>query len=218
MLALASRHPSVMGRFGLLVVPLVLAGLLGACESNVATAPRPNLSNAGNGPNGKNAPVRITPESDTLNALYDTLLLAANVDVTWTSLSPTVATVDATGRVVSVGSGLGLIRALGVGGRKADTAEVLVRQLLASVQVTPDSLTLEQGSQDTLTAVAADANGYPIIDAIVTWVSDAIEIATVLEGIVMGVDTGATAVRASVNGVSDTATVRVIAPPANPYP
>jgi hypothetical protein len=127
MLALASRHPSVVGRFGLLLVPLLLSGLLVACETNVATAPRSGLSNAANGPNGKNAPVHVTPESDTLNALYDTLLLAANVDVTWSSLSPTVATVDATGHVVSVGSGVGLIRAVGVGGRKADTAEILVR-------------------------------------------------------------------------------------------
>ena len=140
MLALANRQPSVMGRFGLLVVALLLSGLVGGCESNVATAPRSNLGNASGGPNGKNAPVGVTPETDTLNSLYDTLLLKANVDVTWTSLSPTVATVDATGHVVSVGSGVGLIRALGIGGRKADTAEILVRQLLASVQVTPDSL------------------------------------------------------------------------------
>jgi hypothetical protein len=107
MLALARRHTSVKDRFGLAVVALPSSGLLAACESNVATDPRPTFSNAGNGPNGKNAPVRVTPESDTLDALYDILLLETNVDVTWTSLSPAAATVDATGHVVSVGSGLG---------------------------------------------------------------------------------------------------------------
>jgi uncharacterized protein YjdB len=103
------------------------------------------------------------------------------------SLNPSVATVDASGQVVSLGSGLGRIEALGIGGRKADTAEILVRQLVTAVQVTPDSLDLEQGSVDTLAAVAAvaaDANGYTIADVLVTWVSDLIAIATVSDGII----------------------------------
>jgi hypothetical protein len=213
MLALGIRRTAAMGPFGLLVTPLLLAGLLAGCASSDATAPRPSFS--GNGPNGKNAPVHITPGSDTLDALHDTLLLATNVDVTWTSLTPTVATVDTSGHVVSVGSGFGLIRALSVGGRKADTAEILVRQLVASLQVTPESLAVPQGSSRTLTAVASDANGYPIIDAFVTWVSDLIAVATVSDGVVTGVDTGSTTIRASVDGLSDTARVSVY---LSPYP
>jgi len=38
--------------------------------------------------------------------------------------------------------------------------------------------------------VAADANGFPILGAVVTWVSDAINVATVVHGIVAAVDTG----------------------------
>jgi hypothetical protein len=153
-----------------------------------------------------------------MDALYDTLVLSASVDVTWSSLTPGVATVDASGHVVSVGSGLGLIRALGEGGRKADTAAILVRQLVASVQVTPDSTTVPQESLDTLTAVVTDANGYPIVDALVEWISDLISVATVAGGIVTPGDTGMTTIRANVSGVSDTARVWVIPPIANPYP
>jgi len=129
---------------------------------NDATSPAPNLSNE-NGPKGKNATVRVTPKYDTLNALHETVSLAANVDVTWTSLTPAVTTVDASGHVVAVGSGLGLIQALSVGGQKTDTTEIVVRELVAAMQVTPDALVLSQGSVDTLTAVVSDANGYPII-------------------------------------------------------
>jgi len=93
-----------------------------------------------------------------------------------------------------------------------------VRQLVAAVQVIPDSLDVPRDSVDTLTAVASDANGYPIIGALVTWVSDLLGIATVSDGIVAGVDTGTTTIRATVDGVTGTARVRVVEPPANPYP
>jgi uncharacterized protein YjdB len=217
-------QPSQMARLdrlailALLAVPVLFAVLLLACDGHDATAPGPSLSGAGNGPNGKNATIRVMPGSDTLDALYDTLLLTSNAEVTWSSLTPTVASVDPFGRVVSVGPGAGLIQAFGTGGRKADTAEILVRQLVAAVQVIPDSLDVPRDSVDTLTAVASDANGYPIIGALVTWVSDLLGIATVSDGIVAGVDTGTTTIRATVDGVTGTARVRVVEPPANPYP
>jgi hypothetical protein len=197
-------------------VGLLFGSLLAACEGNGTTDPRPSF--ASNGPNGKNAPVHVTPHTDTMDALYDTVVLASSVDVTWSSLTPGVATVDGSGHVVSIGTGLGLIRALGEGGRKADTAQILVRQLVASVQVTPDSITVPQDSLGTLTAVVADANGYPIVDALVEWISDLISVAAVTGGVVTPGDTGTTTIRANVDGVSDTARVWVVPPIANPYP
>jgi hypothetical protein len=200
-----------MGR----LVLLQAAVLLAACNGDSAVAPHPSLSGAANGPNGKNATVRVTPANDTLNALYDTLDLTANVAVTWSSLTPGIATVDASGHVVAVGPGLGLIQALA--NRKADTAQVLVRQILASVSVAPDSITLPLQGVDTLTAVAADANGFAIADLPVTWTSDATAVATVVNGVVMAVDTGTTTVRATADGVTGTARVKV-ADIAMPYP
>jgi uncharacterized protein YjdB len=192
-----------------------VGGLVAACEGDDTTAPRANLSGAGNGPNGKNATVRVTPEIDTANALYDTLQLTANVPVTWSSLDPSVAIVDPSGQVVVIGPGLGLIQA--IAGRKADTAEVLVRQITASVQLTPDTITVAPEEIGTLTAVAADSNGFAIADALVTWVSDATAVATVVDGEVTGVSEGTTTVRAGVGSVSDTAVVKVEIP-ATPYP
>ncbi len=93
-------------------------------------------------PNGKNAPVHITPAEDTLDALQASLQLVANVDVTWSSLTPTIVAVDADGGVLSVAPGTGLVQALGTGGRKADTARVVVRQVPAALHVSPDTLHL----------------------------------------------------------------------------
>lgn len=194
-------------------VPVLFGVLLLACGGHEATAPGSGVSGAAS--RGKNAVVRVSPASDTLDALYDTLQLSASAEVSWSSLTPAVAAVDAEGRVVSVGPGLALIEALGVGGRKADTAEILVRQLAAGLQVTPDSLEMFQGGEDTLIAAVTDRNGYPIVDALVDWVSDQAEIATVSQGIVTGVDTGTTTIRASIEGHGDTTRVVVL---PNPYP
>ncbi len=195
---------------------VVLAG----CGGQEATAPRPVFGSSG--PNGKNAPVHITPAQDTLDALQASLQLVANVDVTWSSLTPTIVAVDAHGGVLSVGPGTGLVRALGIGGRKADTATVVVRQVPAALHVSPDSLHLSvyfpggPTSSDALTAVAEDANGYSIADAIVTWVSDLLSVATVsADGIVTAVDTGTTTIRAILGSLSDTTVVQVA---ASPYP
>jgi hypothetical protein len=56
------------------------------------------------------------------------------------------------------------------------------------------------------------------VDAVVDWVSDMVGIATVSHGIVAGVDTGTTTIRASAEGVSDTARVRVVEALPSPYP
>jgi uncharacterized protein YjdB len=56
------------------------------------------------------------------------------------------------------------------------------------------------------------------MDVFVTWVSDLIAIATVSDGVITGADTGTTTIRATVDGVTGTARVRVVEPPANPYP
>jgi uncharacterized protein YjdB len=208
------RRPSPMARFSRYAASTMLAALLAACEGDGATAPAANLGVA-NGPNGNNAVVRITPQSDTLDALSDMLQLTTNASApTWVSLTPDVASVDAEGRVVSVGTGLGLIQA--VVGRKADTAEVLVRQIPASLQVTPDAITVAFPETGTLTAVVADRKGFPIADAQVTWTSDDPAIASVLDGVVSAVSDGLTIVRAAFAGLSDSAIVEALV--AAPYP
>jgi hypothetical protein len=219
MVTLATRYAWTTVRASARRILVATAGIvLAGCGGQEATAPRSVFSSSG--PNGKNAPVHITPAQDTLDALQASLQLVANVDVTWSSLTPTIVAVDAGGGVLSVGPGTGLVQALGTGGRKADTATIVVRQVPAALRVSPDSLHLFYYSGitsfDSLTAVAEDANGYSIADAIVTWVSDLLSVATVsADGIVTAVDTGSTTVRAILGSLSDTTVVQVV---ASPYP
>jgi uncharacterized protein YjdB len=95
---------------------------------------------------------------------------------------------------------------------------VLVRQIQASVQVTPHFLEVHVQGTGTLTGIAADANGYAIPDVPIAWSSDATAVATVADGVVTGVDTGTTTVRATAGGFSDAAEVHVLEMPPNPYP
>jgi hypothetical protein len=199
-------------RFGLSVV---FAVLLGGCEGESSTGPAATLGVA-NGPNGKNAVVRITPESDTLDALGEAVQLTTNaVGPAWVSLTPTVVTVDASGNVVAVGTGLGLVQA--VVGRKADTAEVFVRQIPVALSVSPDTLEfIFSPEPQTLTAVVEDANGFAIPDQPITWSSDDSSVATVVEGVVTAtLGAGATWVRAFVGVLTDSAFVNT---PATPFP
>jgi uncharacterized protein YjdB len=114
---------------------------------------------------------------------------------------------------VAVGQGVARIEALAA--RKADTAEVLVRQVVAAVQVTPDSITIEPQADTTLTAIASDANGFPVASAQLVWTSDGPAVATVTDGVVTGVANGTTTIRATVDGVADTTWVKVEA--AHPF-
>jgi hypothetical protein len=194
------------------VLSLVVLGLIACAGGGDTVAPRPSLS-SGNGPAGNNGSVRVTPGSDTLNALADTVRLTANVPVTWSSLTPTVTTVDGSGLVTAVSPGLGLIQALAKN-HKADTAQVLIQQIVASVRVIPDSVALAFCC-DTLTAVVADSNGSSIANALVAWASDNTAVATVSSGVVTPVATGTTTIRATVDHSTGTARVDVV---AAPYP
>ena len=172
---------------------------------------------AGNGPKGNNPVVRITPESDTVDALGETIQFTANASApTWASLTPGVVTVDALGRVLSVGTGLGLVQA--IVGRKADTAEVLVRQTAVSLNVTPDTLEfIFSDDPQTLTAVVADANGFAIPgQPVITWSSDDPSVASVEDGVVTAtLGAGFTWIRAVFEAFTDSAFVST---PATPFP
>jgi hypothetical protein len=194
-----------------LAVAALVVGLLAACQGDQPVAPRPSLA-AGNGPNGNNGTVQVTPASDTLHALHQTVQLTANLAVGWSSLTPSITSVDASGVVTAVGPGLGLIQALAKN-HKADTAQVLVRQIAASVVVIPDSIGIAFCC-DTLTAAAGDSNAYPIPNPFVIWASDDTTIATVFNGVVTPVaDSGSTTIRATVDHVTGTARVDIVAAP-----
>ncbi|MCG6987532.1 MAG: DUF11 domain-containing protein, partial [Gemmatimonadetes bacterium] len=82
---------------------------------------------------------------------------------------------------------------------------------VASVQISPSSLTVLEGESQTLKATPLAAGGDVLSGRSVTWSSDVQSVATVdAAGTVEGVTAGQTTVRATVGGVTGTASVTVL--------
>lgn len=86
---------------------------------------------------------------------------------------------------------------------------------VASISISPEVSTIQADETVQLTAVARDAAGEPLGDRPVTWSSEDPEVARVDgSGLVLGQGPGVTGIRASVGGLSGTASVTVVQSPA----
>ena len=151
--------------------------------------------------------IAISPASLSFDALSATAGLGATVHdqhgqviddaaVSWRSSAPSVATVDASGTVQSVGNGAAYIAATIA--EVHDSVAVTVEQQAAEVVVTAPSdplLFASLGDTARLAAVVLDASGHPLPDATVVWSAGDAGVATVdAEGLVSAVGNGVTAV------------------------
>lgn len=156
--------------------------------------------------------ITVTPAAVALTALANTAQLSAEVrdqngrvmagaTVSWTSISPGVATVDANGLVTATGNGTATINA--TSGGASGNAAVTVAQVVMGIEVTPTDGKVSAGDTIRMTAEAWDANGFTVPGTDFTWSSDNAAVATVDgTGLVSGIAEGAvliTATRANVN-------------------
>jgi Tol biopolymer transport system component len=169
----------------------------------------------------------VTPSLDTLTALADTSRIVAlaqdsgtapipNAPVIWATNDPTIATVDPAGRVTAKANGVVLVTASSAG--QSAFATVLVRQEVAKVQISADSVALAgQGDTVRLSATGLDRNGYPVVGAMFAWRSGSACVATVdSAGLVTAGGEGSAAIIATPanGGESDTALVSVAGAPS----
>lgn len=126
----------------------------------------------------------------------------------WSSLDPEVATASANGEVVAQGEGQArIVAAYEV---LADTLIVTVEQLVADVVVEPDFASIEVGEVFQFEARVEDANGNELSGRTVTWSSTNADVATVDQtGLARGEADGSAGIRAEVEGVIGSATLRV---------
>ena len=129
---------------------ILMAGLAASACRDVPTAPnmlgeaealadkKGGNSGQGGGPEKQQRAISISPEADTLKNIGDAIQLTATVldwrgkvvsdaNITWTSLNPDVATVDALGNIISRAVGIALITA--ACGGDVDTATVYSRSI-----------------------------------------------------------------------------------------
>ena len=166
------------------------------------------------------ASLTLAPTADTLTSLGQTVQLAvsaqdsgghpiAGPQVTWTSSNPAAATVSATGLVTAAGNDTATITAT-AGGHSA-AATIAVRQVVASVSITPPAATLTAtGGTVRFAAQANDANGRAVSGRVIFWSDSTPSVATLSpNGVATAVQNGTTTVVATVDGVTATAALTV---------
>jgi len=132
--------------------------------------------------------------------------------VSWSTTDPAVVQVSSAGLATSTGVGAASIVA--TAGAVADTVAVTVRQVPASLSVTPDSTDLLVGDTVRLTAQVRDAAGTPIPGASIAWATDAADVASVTpDGLVTAEGAGSATITATHGTLSGSARVRVFVPP-----
>jgi uncharacterized protein YjdB len=133
--------------------------------------------------------------------------------ITWSSGSPSIATVSQTGLVTGVAAGSAVITASSEG--KSGTSTVTVSAPpVATVTLAPPTATIVPGGTTTFTPTLKDANGNTLTGRAVTWLSSATGVATVnASGVVTGVAEGTATITATSDGKNGTATVTVQAGP-----
>ena len=165
--------------------------------------------------------ITITPSSRTLEAIGETVQLAAvvrdqrnnvisSVTVTWSSGDESVATVNEEGLVTAVNNGMVDITAQA--GSLSSTATISVSEPVpTTIVIDPTSAALESiGETVQLTAVVLDQRENAMPDAMVTWSSGDEALATVDEaGLVTAVDNGMVDITAQSNEAMESVTIAV---------
>lgn len=133
--------------------------------------------------------------------------------LTFASEAPAVATVSAAGVVTAVSAGTARIVVSSEG--KTGTATIEVTPVpVASLALSPPTVTLTTGDVTTLVATARAAGGAVLTGRTIDWRSGAPNVATVSAGgVVTAIAPGAAVILATVEGISATSTITVRVPP-----
>jgi hypothetical protein len=139
-----------------------------------------------------------------------------NSPIAWSSTNAGVATVNQQGLVSIRSEGDATIRA--TYGSLSDEVQVRVRQVVASISVTPTSGTVEVGKTLQLTAVLRDPRNVPITGRTVSWVSLGATASVSQSGVVLGVAPGAATITATADGRTASSQIAVVEPPRSGGP
>ncbi len=162
------------------------------------------------------ASLTITPTSLTLTTGETRTLVATardaqnnvlpDVSVYWRSTTPGVATVDSvTGKVKAIAPGAAAITATSEGVSAAISVTV-TRPAVARIDLTPSTLALTMYSPgEQLVAIARDASGVEVADAVIKWGTSASGVAIVSStGVVTAVGIGSATITAFTTTPTDT--------------
>lgn len=163
--------------------------------------------------------VTVVPGTATLSPGATAQLLAQVMDsaghvlngrsVSWSSDQAAVASVSAAGLVSAVAPGQARITAT-VEGKSGSAAISVTPTPVASLALSPASLSLQVGANQRLTATARDAQGNVLSGRVVTWLSGGPTVATVdPSGLVTAIGLGTALIIATCEGRQASASVSV---------
>lgn len=134
--------------------------------------------------------------------------------VTWTSLTPTVASINTNGR--ATGLSLGSARFTASVDNAVDTVQFTVTLIpIGEITLAPTQASVIQGKSITLTAVVKDSVGEAVTDRPLTWLTSSPTVATVTNGVVSGVSTGSATITATAESRNGTSSVTVLQVPVD---
>lgn len=200
------QQEGVARRRPLLVVAVVL---LAACGGDKATAPAPVLTTLS---------VSLTPA--TVQAGQAASASAAGLDqhgspiatgtVVWSSGTPSVATINASGVIVTLAAGQTQITA-SAGGKAGAATLTVTPAAVASVSIVPAAASVIVGGTQQLAALTVDAGGNTLSGRVVTWsTSDASKATVSASGLVTAVAPGSATITATCESRTATATITVV--------
>jgi uncharacterized protein YjdB len=157
-------------------------------------------------PVGQTVQLTATPKDASGNPL-------AGRVVTWASSNTALATVSSSGLVAGVAAGSATITATSEGQSGSSTVTVIFVPV-ASVAVSPTSVTLGVGQAVQLTATPKDASGNSLSGRVITWASSNTAVATVsATGLVSAITAGSATVTATSEGQNGTSAITAIVVP-----
>lgn len=154
-----------------------------------------------------------TPTTATATLRDDRGVTLSGRAVTWTSSTPSVATVDAAGAIATLSPGATSIMATSEG-KSGVASLVVILPPVSSVSVALSQSVVAPGKSTSAAVTLRDVNGVVLTGRAVTWTSSAASVATVdAAGSISAVAIGSTTINATAEGKSGSAVLTVQLPP-----
>ena len=154
-----------------------------------------------------------TPTTATATLGDDRGVTLSGRTVTWTSSTPSVATVDAVGAIATLSPGATNIMATSEG-KSGVASLVVIPPPVSSVSVALSQSVVSPGRTAAATVTLRDVNGIVLTGRTVTWTTSAASVATVdAVGNISAIAIGSTTISATAEGKSGSALLTVQLPP-----
>ncbi len=154
-----------------------------------------------------------TPTTATATLRDDRGVTLSGRAVSWTSSTPSVATIDAAGAIATLSPGVASIMATSEG-KSGIASLVVIPPPVSSVSVALTQSVVAPGKSTSATVTLRDVNGAVLTGRAVTWMSSAASIATIdAAGTISAIAIGSATISATAEGKSGSAVLAVQLPP-----